>query len=93
MTHPFDSPVNIFTGIRNGQVVYSANILAGQSPTLNQLNWQSIDEVKVTSHYNTGHFVIDDLQYSMSSVPIPTAAWLLGSGLLGLIGMARRKAA
>lgn len=28
----------------------------------------------------------------VSSVPVPAAAWLFGSGLLGLIGMARRKA-
>lgn len=27
----------------------------------------------------------------VSAVPIPAAAWLLGSGLLGLVGVARRK--
>jgi len=26
----------------------------------------------------------------MSAVPVPAAAWLFASGLLGLIGMARR---
>jgi hypothetical protein len=26
-------------------------------------------------------------------VPVPAAAWLFGSGLLGLIGVARRKVA
>ena len=30
---------------------------------------------------------------SPSAVPVPAAAWLFGSGLLGLIGMARRKKA
>ena len=29
----------------------------------------------------------------VSSVPVPAAVWLFGSGLLGLIGMARRKKA
>lgn len=29
----------------------------------------------------------------VSAVPVPAAIWLMGSGLLGLIGMARRKAA
>lgn len=29
----------------------------------------------------------------IAAVPVPAAAWLLGSGLLGLVGMARRKAA
>ncbi len=30
---------------------------------------------------------------SVSAVPVPAAAWLFGSGLLGLIGVARRKTA
>lgn len=32
-------------------------------------------------------------QVAASAVPVPAAAWLLGSGLLGLVGVARRKAA
>jgi hypothetical protein len=32
------------------------------------------------------------LTVSASGVPIPAAAWLLGSGLLGLLGIGRRKA-
>ena len=35
----------------------------------------------------------DDIQVALTSVPIPAAAWLFGSGLLGLVGMARRKKA
>lgn len=31
-------------------------------------------------------------QFGFNTVPVPAAAWLLGSGLLGLIGVARRKA-
>lgn len=34
-----------------------------------------------------------DLRLSMSPVPIPAAVWLFGSGLLGLVGVARRKKA
>lgn len=34
---------------------------------------------------------VDHLQYG-SAVPVPAAAWLLGSGLLGLAGVARRNA-
>ena len=32
------------------------------------------------------------ISYSVSSVPIPAAAWLFSTGLLGLIGFARKKA-
>jgi hypothetical protein len=28
---------------------------------------------------------------SVSTVPVPAAVWLFGSGLLGLVGVARRK--
>lgn len=33
------------------------------------------------------------LSYSTSAVPLPPAVWLLGSGLLGLAGISRRKSA
>jgi hypothetical protein len=31
--------------------------------------------------------------YTVTAVPVPAAIWLFGSGLLGLIGIARRKKA
>jgi hypothetical protein len=33
-----------------------------------------------------------DLRVELTAVPIPAAVWLFGSGLLGIVGMARRKA-
>ena len=41
---------------------------------------------------NGGSLVEIDVQV-VSAVPIPAAAWLFGSGLLGLIGIAKRKKA
>ncbi|BAV33871.1 hypothetical protein SCL_1566 [Sulfuricaulis limicola] len=38
-----------------------------------------------------GHNFNFNLQGSMTVVPVPAAVWLFGSGLLGLVGMARRK--
>lgn len=35
---------------------------------------------------------VNDPGLPPSSIPVPAAAWLLGSGLLGLVGVARRKA-
>ena len=33
---------------------------------------------------------LDNVRVEVSAVPIPASVWLLGSGLLGLIGVARR---
>jgi hypothetical protein len=35
----------------------------------------------------------DDFNIGVSAVPVPAAVWLFGSGLLGLVGMARRNKA
>ncbi|MDB4409326.1 VPLPA-CTERM sorting domain-containing protein [Gammaproteobacteria bacterium] len=45
-----------------------------------------------TSTWESGDFVSFDL-IGISSVPLPSALWLFGSGLLGLIGISRRKKA
>jgi len=44
---------------------------------------------------STGDSDYDDMlvraEFSSAAVPVPAAVWLFGSGLLGLIGMARRR--
>jgi hypothetical protein len=37
-------------------------------------------------------FYLDNMAYSSSPVPVPAAVWLFGSGLLGLLGVRRKKA-
>ena len=39
----------------------------------------------------TNGSITDTVTVNVNAVPIPAAAWLFGSGLLGLIGFARRK--
>jgi hypothetical protein len=36
---------------------------------------------------------LDNISYTSTVVPVPAAVWLFGSGLLGLVGIARRKKA
>ena len=39
-----------------------------------------------------GEFTGVDLNIELAAVPAPPAIWLFGSGLIGLIGLARRNA-
>jgi hypothetical protein len=34
---------------------------------------------------------LDNVQVSVAAVPVPPAVWLFGSGLLGLLGVARQR--
>jgi hypothetical protein len=43
--------------------------------------------------FNIALFIRAVRDGDVSSVPVPAAVWLFGSGLLGLIGIARRKKA
>jgi hypothetical protein len=47
----------------------------------------------MTGHSLGGTMGATPLSLSISAVPVPAAVWLFGSGLLGLVGMARRKKA
>ncbi len=42
---------------------------------------------------NSDNVGLDNIQFgqSVSAVPVPAAAWLFGSGLIGLVGIARRR--
>lgn len=56
--------------------------------------------ILIPGQYAGGSLVIEELQFSLDSssynlssmtVPVPAAVWLFGSGVLGLVGIARRK--
>ena len=42
--------------------------------------------------WSINKMTVTDTQIPPNIVPVPAAAWLLGSGLIGLLGVARRKA-
>jgi len=57
----------------------------------NQLDFSSASGVKRMVIEMKGSGAIDNLEYTV--VPVPAAIWLFGSGLIGLVGIARRKKA
>jgi hypothetical protein len=60
--------------------------LGGGGCTENESLYLSLLESVLTGEKN-----IKTVGVSVATVPLPAAAWLFGSGLLGLIGLARRK--
>lgn len=71
-------------------VAADGNCKAHVDPTIR------FDQAAFDALYGANSFTLTDyyrLQFSENVVPIPPAVWLFGSGLLGLIAVARRKVA
>lgn len=74
--------------------------LIGSDYTLDELAFAGLDITGLSGTRGELKFVLNTtnsqsselfVPNSISSVPVPASLWLFGSGLLGLIGMARRK--
>jgi hypothetical protein len=63
--------------------VWHGNAFGGYSFMLRADGSRILDFIAPTGHS-------DYVSTAMSAVPVPAAAWLFGSGLLGLLGIARR---
>jgi len=80
---------NTVTVFSSGALPSDASFWPGVSGT----SWTNTDVyVDTGTGYLETEYDINNL-YDVASVPLPAAAWLFGSGLLGLVGMARRKKA
>lgn len=64
-----------------------------QGPTLYTGAVDSTIGIHMNFALSAGDRVTFDTRFEVTPVPVPAAAWLFGSGLLGLIGVARRKKA
>jgi len=100
-TSLLDTHWNDFSGgtIVNGMAKTSAYNLSGNIGTFNVDNvvlgnWVFGNQLAVSFtqgvDYIVTHVGTNYVVSSASAVPIPAAVWLLGSGLIGLIGLRRR---
>jgi hypothetical protein len=75
----------------NGQI-YTDSISIGNSeiPVWFNANWNDVVRIKIERGFVLyGFTTLDNFTYSV--VPIPPSVWLFGSGLLGLVGLAKKK--
>jgi len=75
----------------SGSMIQSGDFPAVQGGDIGYLGFSGggFDEVHVWTGGAVNALSLDDIE--IAAVPVPAAAWLFGSGLLGLIGVARRK--
>ncbi|MDT8283217.1 MAG: VPLPA-CTERM sorting domain-containing protein [Gammaproteobacteria bacterium] len=102
-TSAWNTGLNITVeGLLNGSVIYDSALLFNTDiPTWFSLNFSAIDALRISAGggVNAGlggsgeFWVMDNFTFNeaIPGVPIPAAIWLFCSGLLGLVGMARRK--
>lgn len=80
----FDSDANLTTDWSGGSI--GITIDAGMVGELLQIGFTN-----TTDNWNPTGVFYDNLNFNAPAVPVPAAVWLFGSGLLGLVGVARRK--
>ena len=67
----------------------SESIIAGQLHLSGNLKWTGLWALLVGANQNT---VVGTFNLAPAAVPVPAAVWLFASGLLGLLGVSRKKA-
>jgi hypothetical protein len=87
ITYTIDAASSVISAVQAGYVGFSGR-MASCPPN----NCGGLQIASKESPTRPDDRPVLTIQYTSSEVPIPPALWLFGSGLLGLIGMARRKA-
>jgi hypothetical protein len=74
-------PVSVATSGNSGQT--------DEDSLFGATNLEGISSIFISN--SSGGIEVDHLQYGLAAIPVPSAVWLFGSGLIGLIGVTRLK--
>ena len=77
-------------GIFDSSIVLTGDGINSTAHLQDLSAFSNVTEILIVPDDPAG-LVYDDFSFSPSAVPIPAAAWLFGSALLGLVGIKRRK--
>ena len=69
--------------------VTGADVLMNQALGIRLINQNDIDLSNLADWASSVDF--DDVQLSVSAVPVPAAVWLFGTALIGLVGFGKRR--
>jgi hypothetical protein len=76
------------SGWNNGNLVDSAQYIATSTYQTLNLGWSGLTELKITDG-RTQNLILTNM--NVTSIPVPSAIWLFGTGLLGFLGLKRHK--
>jgi hypothetical protein len=88
----FGSPCNAVQSIFNVYDLHFDAVNPGTTDIVTALaigggNWRDENEAVIP----VGDIQFNPAEFTVSAVPVPAAVWLFGSGLIGLVGIARRR--
>jgi len=96
--HPFNLTIRTYIGDPSDYIINSEDILlfSGASGVFQTYVFAEhmkfgVTRVDVVSSSFSDYVQIDNIVYETSEVPIPSAIWLMGTGITGLMGVARKK--
>jgi hypothetical protein len=84
----------VFTGHQSDGGILTQLLSFNKAYTHFVFGWTNLLSVEVSANSDFGYVAYDNINVtSADAVPVPTAVWLFGSALTGLVGLGRRKKA
>ena len=87
-------------GLRDGNPIYTVDLgITTTAQLFSPTGWDDIDQfiiylgddfIDVNPSLNRPYWALDNIVLTENPVPVPGAIWLLGSGLIGIVGIRKK---